>query len=172
MASMVDELQARLVADATLVGTLGINGYSGLLNGGVWTRPLRREPPAATEEAFYTASTGGKAMRNGVCVIVDRGDQPHRQESAVPGAYTAVPYVYLYAGATAAGKAAIIAARKRIYVLLDHDASDGWTFETDEGPIAFVEYVDRIGIQNSEEFPEAVFDYCRYRVTSRHASLV
>ena len=172
MGSLIEELAARLTADATLVGTLGGNGYSGILNGGVWTRPLRREAPGATLEAFYDASFGGKVMRDGVATIVDRGDVPHAQRRAIPSAYESYPTIYLYAGATSTGKATIIAARKRIFELLDHHASDGWTFVTDDGPLAFVEYVDRIGIQNSEEFPEAVFDQCRYRVTSRVASLV
>lgn len=170
--SNIDALRDRLLADATLVGTLGLNGYSGILNGGVWTRPLRREPPGATEDAFYTTAMGGKAIRNGVCVIVDRGDREHRQFKAIPGAYVAERSIFIYAGATTTGKEVIAAARKRIYELLDHRASDGWTFVTDDGPIAFVEYAERVGVQNSEEFPEAVFDYCRYRITSRMAELV
>ena len=172
MTSLIGHIKARLESDATLYGTLGPNGYSGLAVGGIWDKPLRREPPGATVDAFYTNNIGAKAIRNGVIVLVDSGDIPHVQRFDIPSAYTSVVSVFIYASATQTGKNAIEACRKRIWELLDHEGSNGWTFITDDGPIAFVDYFDRLGVQNSEDFPEAVFDLCHFRVTTRRANLV
>lgn len=160
MASLVEIIHDRLAADATLVGVLGVNGYSGILQGGVWTRPLKREGAGKTPEAFYVSEKG--RMLRPAAVIVDRGEVEHPQRDAIPTAYDSFPLIYFYAPATATGKTAIRLASKRVFDLLDD-----WTFATENGPIAFVTYVDRVGILDSEEFIGTVYDYCRYRITSR-----
>ena len=160
MASNVEVVAARLREDSILVGGLGVNGWSGILAGGVWTRRLKREPPGQTPEAFY-ASDKGRLIRPSA-VVLDRGDVPHIQRDAIPSAYIQPIPIYLYAPATASGKADIVAARKRVYYMLN-----GWRFTTEDGPVAFVEYRDRVGILDSEEFVEAVYDTLRYEITSR-----
>lgn len=160
MTSNVDLIYQRLATDVVLLGSLGPAGYSGILQGGIYTRPLKAQGRGETLEAFYTTDKG-RLLRPSA-VIIDRGDSPHPQRDAVPTAYDSFPLIYFYAPAHDTGKTAIRNARERVFDLL-HD----WTFITENGPLAFVEYVDRVGLLDSEEFIGAVFDYCRYRVTSR-----
>lgn len=161
--SNIEIVRTMLMNDAPLVGTLGANGYSGILQGGVWTRALKREPPGNTPEAFY-ASDKGKMIRP-AAVLLDRGDTPHPQRAAVPSAYVQSLPIYLYAPATATGKQAMTDARRRIFEIL----SDVWITTTD-GWRGQVLYMDRIGVTDSEEFPEAVYDLLRYRLVSRISS--
>lgn len=164
--SNVNIVYGRLMGDAALVGVLGVNGYSGILTGGCWTRRLKRSKPGWTREAFYDAGQKGQVIRPSA-VILDRGDSPHAQRDAIPSAYVQPVPIYLYALATDGGKAALSSARNRIYTLLN-----GWTFVTANGPVAFVEYVSRQGQLDSEEFTEAVFDVLRFEITSRVANEV
>jgi hypothetical protein len=166
MASNIDIIATMLTADATLVGALGVDGYVGILRGGVWTRRLKRMSPGNTPHAFNGKSEAAQLIRP-AAVLIDRGDVPHRQRPAIPSAYVQTIPIYLYAPATATGKEAIKDARYRIWELLDK-----YTFVTENGPVAFVEYQERLGILDSEEFPEAVYDTVRYRVTSRLANEV
>lgn len=166
MAANVTIIRDMLAADTTLLGTLETDGYTGILRGGVWTRRLKREPPGHTPQAFNGTDEAAKLIRP-AAVILDRGDAPHRQRPAIPSAYQQTIPVYVYAPATATGKEEIAAARYRIWELLDK-----FVFATENGPMAFVEYVDRVGILDVEEFPEAVCDTMRYRVVSRIANEV
>lgn len=161
MATNLDKLYNQLAADATLLGTLGVNGYAGLLQGGLYTRPLKETGPAATATAFYPGGVRCSA------VLVDFGDVPHPQRDAVPHAYVQFVYVYFYAPATASGKADLDDARHRVFVLLDD-----WWFHTDDGPWAEVKFLNRRGVVESEAFPGAVEDYCRYQITSRYTNAV
>lgn len=165
MASNVELIYNHLAVDVTLVGVLGVNGYSGILQGGIWTRPLKREGAGKTTEAFYVSDKG--RMLRPAAVIVDRGEAEHAQRDAIPTAYESFPLIYFYAPATATGKTAIRLASKRVFDLLDD-----WSFATENGPIAFVRYVDRVGILDSEEFIGTVYDYCRYQIVSRVVSRV
>lgn len=165
MASNIEQIYTRLTTDAILVGTLDGDGYSGLLQGGVWNRPLKREPPGDTPQAFYPSERG--RMLRASAVVIDRGDQPHPQEDAIPSAYVQRIWVYLYAPATRTGKDQVVQARYRVWDLLND-----WNFVTERGPVAFVKYSDRVGMFDSEEFPEAVYDLTRYNVTSRNANAV
>lgn len=166
MASIVETIATRLRTDASLVGALSSGSYAGLLKGGVWTRPLKREAPGDTPEAFRDVPGLGKVIKPSA-VVLDRGDAPHPQRPWIPSAFEQTVPVYLYAPATAGGKEAIALARVRIWELLDK-----YRFTTDNGPVAFVAYVSRVGIFDSEEFPEAVYDTLTYRVTSRIANEV
>ncbi len=118
MANPIVNVINRLKTDATLVGTLGPTGYSGILQGGVWDRPLRRDPgPGQTVDAFYEAGVRGRMIRPSI-VVVDRGDAPHPQEEAIYTAYRQDCYVYFYAPATTSGKNSIYAAQGRVKQLL------------------------------------------------------
>lgn len=150
-----------LMADSTLVGSLVAGEYGGILRGGVWTRRLKREPPGNTPYAFSGEDDQAKLIRP-AAVVLDRGDEPHPQRPAVPSAYIQSLPIHIYAPATATGKGDIKDARKRIWTVLD-----GLVFPTEDGPMAFVEYVNRQGVLDCEEFPEAVYDVVRYRITSR-----
>lgn len=161
MATTVEKIEERLLADSTLLGVLGLDGYAGILQGGLYTRPLKAEGRGSTPTAFYTSAEKGRLVRPSA-VIVDRGDVPHPQQFAVPTAINEFPLIYFYAPAHDSGKAAINDARERVFDLLNE-----WSFVTENGPVAFVKYVDRVGILDSEEFIGAVFDYCRYQVTTR-----
>lgn len=158
--SNIELIRTTLMDDAALVGTLGASGYGGILQGGVWTRALKREPPGNTPEAFYDSDKG--RMIRPSAVLLDRGDTPHRQRAAIPSAYEQTVPIYLYAPATASGKQAMVNARRRIYSLLN----DIW-MTTENGWPGYLMYIDRLGITDSEEFPEAVYDLLRYRLTSR-----
>lgn len=166
MASNIETIHTTLMADTTLVGVLAAGAYPGILQGGVWTRRLKREPPGQTPYAFSSADEAGKLIRPSA-VIVDRGDVPHRQRAAIPSAYLQLLPIHIYAPATATGKEVIHDARYRIWELLDK-----LRFVTENGPVAFVEYVDRVGCFDSEDFPEAVYDIVRFRITSRIANEV
>lgn len=158
--SNIEIIKSILVADLQLVGTIGTSGYSGILQGGVWTRALKRDPPGNTPEAFYD-SDKGRMIRTSA-VILDRGDAPHRQRMAIPTSYEQTIPIYLYASATASGKNDMISARRRIHELLNNI----WiTTETNQR--GYISYVERVGVTDSEEFPEAVYDLLRYRLTSR-----
>lgn len=160
--SNVTYLKDLLLADDTLVGDLDDDGgYEGTLRGGVWDRRLKREAPGNTPAAFSGVDEAAKLIRP-AAVLLDRGDDPHPQRPAIPSAYIQQIPIHIYAPATATGKVAIKTARKRIWTLLD-----GLVFETEDGPMAFVEYVSRQGVLDCEEFPEAVYDVVRFRVTSR-----
>lgn len=165
MSNNVDIIQSYLMTDPTLVGMLDEpeGRYTGIIQGGIWTRRLKREPPGHTPYAFYVTEKG-KMIRSVSAVIVDAGDSPHAQRRAIPSAYTQIVPIYLYASATATGKLAIKEARQRIYDLI---VGEEWRFQTEDGPWAFLEYVDRTGILDSEDFSEAVYDTVRYRITSR-----
>jgi hypothetical protein len=165
MASNVELLYTYLFADATLVGTHGVSGYSGILRGGLWKRPLKQNGFGATPEAFTNGSKGDILMP--AAVILDLGDGEHPQQREIPTAYTALPLIYFYAPATDSGKTAIRNAQERVYDLLKD-----YVFVTENGPLAFVRYVDRVGILDSEEFIGCVFDYCRYEITSRKRSAI
>lgn len=151
----------RLRLDSTLVGTLSGGQYSGILKGGVWNRPLKREGAAATPEAFFQ-SINGKGIRP-AAVVVDGGMTPHRQREAIAHAYNSFPRVFLYAHAGAGGKSAIESAVSRIYDLL-HD----YRFVTDEGPYASLLFADRTPVLDSEEFIGAKSTVMRFQVTSRY----
>lgn len=164
MAGNVDAVADLLATDAALVGskitTPQGSYYSGILRGGVWTRPLKRDAPAATVEAFYAGEKG--RMIRPSAVVMDLGDILHPQERWIPSAYVQTVPIYIYAPANNDGKEAIARARARIY-----DVLQDYVFATDAGPRAFVAYNDRTGVRDSEEFPEAVLDVVRYRITSR-----
>jgi hypothetical protein len=174
MTTNLDLIKDRLIADATLLGSLDVTGgnhYSGIAKGGVWTRKLKRLSPGATPQAFADTTDDQTLIIRPSIVLLDRGDKPHRQRAAIPGAYNQSVWIYFYGPATQAGKDAIASMRQRVYELIDHDAS-GWTFQTAGGPVAFVQLVDRNGTHDSETFKEAVEDFQRYQVTSRYANLV
>ncbi len=161
--SNVEIVRSLLVSDPVLVGTVGPDGYSGMLQGGVWTRALKREPPGNTPEAFYD-SDKGKMIRPSA-VVLDRGDYIHPQRMAIPSAYQQIIPIYLYAPATATGKQAITDARRRIFSLLNST----WIITAD-GMHGVLSYEDRIGVMDSEEFPEAVYDTMRFMLVSRMTS--
>jgi hypothetical protein len=166
MATNVSKLYQLLNADATLVGTLGPNGYSGILQGGLWDRPLKREGAARTEAAFYGESVAAMQVRPSA-VILDGGDVPHSQRLAVPQAYVQYIYIYFYAPPTSTGKTKMAEAQKRILVLLDNL----W-FATDDGTMAEVRYINRRGVIESEGFPGVLEDYCRYQIVSRYSNAI
>ncbi len=148
MATIVDHINTRLQSSASLLGTL---------SGGVWTRELKRTGPGATPGAF-----GPEGQMRPAAVIADQGDNLHPQAAAIPSAYSSFPQIYLYAPATESGKQAIAGAFGQIVTLLE-----GWTFQTDAGPVAFVSIVGRLGLRDSDELPGAVFDYVRCQVVAR-----
>lgn len=166
METNVAKLYHLLAADTALVGTLGPNGYSGILQGGLWDRPLKREGAARTEAAFYGESVAAMQVRPSG-VILDGGDLPHNQRLSIPQAYVQYIYVYFYAPPTSTGKTKMAEAQRRIMVLLD----DTW-FKTDDGPMAEVRYINRRGIVESEGFPGALEDYCRYQIVSRYSNAI
>lgn len=164
MASNVDMIYARLMADATLVGILSGGNYTGTLSGGVWTRRLKREGAQATSLAFD--SNKAKLIRF-TATIVDFGDEDHPQELSIPTAYEQEVRIYIYGLATQTGKERIKVARKRIHSLLND-----WNFVSEDGPIAFVKWSRRSGIADSEEFSEAIFDVCYFEITSRYENAI
>lgn len=168
MAANNVEVANKLAADATLVGVLGVNGYSGILQGGVWTRHIKRAGAGKTSEAFYL-SDKGRLVRP-CAVIPDGDDNDHPQADAIPAAYEQFVQITLYAPATASGKAAIHAARRRINALIDFKLSQ-WRFTTDDGTLASLDYVGRQSVRDSEEFLGACYSVLRYNLRSRYADL-
>lgn len=150
-----------LRTDPVLVGTLAAGQYTGILTGGIWDRPLKREGASHTPEAFYQSEIG--KMNRPAGVILDGGMSPHRQVEAIPHAYWSFPRVILYAPASRNGKIAIESAFGRIYDLL-HE----WWVQTDELSYADVRFADRTGIIDNEEFIGAVSATVRFQVTSRY----
>lgn len=168
MATNLAIIYGRLAGDATLLGSLGGAGYSGILQGGIWDKPLKREPPGETIHAF--APDKGRTPRP-AAVIQDDGDRPHAARDAIYGAYNQFVSISLYAQRSATGKTKIHQARNRIRTLLDHIES-GWMFTTEEGPVAFMEYAGRTGVRDSENVIGAVLDVVQFRITSRTGNLI
>lgn len=168
MASNIETILARLVADSTLLGAPAAEGYAGLAKGGIWDRKIKRNGPGNTPQAFWTADQG--RMIRPCISIRDMGEVLHRQESAIPSAYNQFVWIYYYAPALASGKEAIRDMRRRVYELIDFTYS-GWTFASEDGPVVFPRLLDRRGTHDSETFPEAVEDYQRFELTSRYAHL-
>lgn len=160
---IADNIYERLKNDATLTGSLSGGQYTGILKGGVWDRPIKREGPAATTEAFYQSING--ANLRPCAVVLDGGQTPHFQEESIPHAYNSMPLITLFATASRSGKTALDSAASRIYVLLHN-----WSFVTNEGPVAFVRFADRTGVRDSEEFIGGISCAIRYQVTSRYQS--
>jgi hypothetical protein len=166
MAANNIEIANRLAADLVLVGSLGVNGYSGILRGGIWTRFLRRAGAGRTPEAFYLSDKG--LLVRPAAVILDDDENDHPQESSIPTAYNQLVNIHLYVPSTASGKEAAHAARRRIFALLDFERSL-WRFTTDDGTLASLKYIDRTGLRDSEEFTATKFTILRYQLRSRHA---
>jgi hypothetical protein len=164
--SITSIVYARLKNDPTLVGTISGGGqYTGILRGGIWDRPLKREGAARTPEAFYVTEFGKLNRTAGV--VLDGGRNPHRQVESIPHASWSFPRVVLYAQATAGGKAAIEQAFSRIYDLLHH-----WRTPIPETPNTTVvfEFADSTPVLDSEEFIGAVSTVVRYQATYRYRS--
>lgn len=155
-----------LAADATLLGSLGVNGYSGILQGGIWTRPLKRQGFGATPEAFWL-SDKGRLVRPSA-VILDGDDRDHPQALSIPTAYNQEIIIYIHVPSTATGKGKAHDARRRIYNLIDFETS-GWRFTTADGTLARLRYDGRIGLRDHEELVGSKYLFLRYEVTSRHA---
>ena len=61
--------------------------------------------------------------------------------------------------------------RKRVYDLLDHRMS-GMVFASEDGAVRLSGVPGPASVSHdSEEYPEAVYDYCPYQLTSRHAEI-
>lgn len=159
--TVADLMYNRLRLDATLTGTLSGGQYSGILKGGVWNRPLKREGASHTPEAFYQSEFG--KLNRPAAVVVDGGIVPHRQVESIAHAYWSFPRIVLYAPATASGKQALHDAFSRIYDLL-HE----WRVTTDESTIATFMFADRTTLLDSEEFIGAVSTVVRFQVTARY----
>lgn len=171
MAENLELVAAYLRTDAELLGTFDApsNSYTGLARGGIWTKKLKREGAKDTAIAFTTLQDGAKMIKPAI-VLMDRGDNEHRQSDAIPTAYNQYIWVYYYAPAFDSGKEAIKLMRRRVYELLDFTMS-GWRFETEDGPLARLKLLDRRGRMDSETFKEAVEDYQRFELTSRYADV-
>jgi hypothetical protein len=159
--SLIATIYDRLRLDPVLTGTLTAGQYTGILKGGVWTRPLKREGAAATPEAFYDAAQG--KMNRPAAVVVDGGMAVHRQIEAIPHAYVSLPRIVLYAPAGQGGKNAMNTAFSRIYDLLHN-----YRFLTEENTYASLVFADRTTLLDSEEFIGALSSIMRFQVTSRY----
>lgn len=165
MPNNIDLIATYLATDPVLLGTEDPpNGYTGLLQGGIWTRKLKRERPGRTLQAF---TQDDKSLIRPSLVLVDTGDALHPQEDYIPTAYQQQILLYYYAAAGQSGKDTITAARNRSRLLLE---SPTWLPIGDDGFVLFVKYLGRFGVRDSEEFAEAIFDFCTYTVTSRQAA--
>jgi hypothetical protein len=123
-----------------------------VLTGGVWTRPLKREGPGATPEAFAPSGQVRPAA-----VVRDGGEAA---DGAGPdGAYLGYPQVFLYAPATANGRAALESAFARIVELL-HNASVVGAGESGAG----VRIASRLGIDDDPVLAGTVMDMIRLQV--------
>lgn len=151
-----------------LVGTLSGGSepaYSGILEGGLWDKPIKQAGDGVTEYAFYQTSRGHQIRPCGYVRAPSR--LRHRQASAIPGAYLGNATVYLYADRSATGKKRLELACRRIRQL-----TEGWSFVSSEGPVVFVSFVDAVEPYDTEEFPGAIATYCRLELTGRYANEV
>jgi hypothetical protein len=165
--TVVETIAQRLRSDATLVGTLSGESYTGILKGGVWTRRLKREPPGDTPAAFYQSDKG--RMIKPSAVVLDGGERRHEAEGAIHGAYRQTVRIFLYAPATASGKQAIHDAADIIWSLVSFLPS-GWAIPLPNGNSGFASLLSRTGIAESEQFSEAVFDVLSFEIVGRRPS--
>jgi hypothetical protein len=172
MATNIRLVYDRLLFDAELTGTFDGTNYTGLASGGVWDHIISRSAEGEAERAFFMNPHTGQRLIKPCIMLVDGGDSRHRQRPQIPGAYNQVVEVYLFALANTSGKQRVQEMRQRVYELLDHDASGGWIFPSEDGPRVFAELVGRRGVRDSEIFVEAVEDIQRYQLTSRYANIV
>ena len=123
-----------------------------ILPGGVWTRPLKREGPGATPEAF--AATG---QVRPAAVVRDGGETA--DGSGPDTAYLGFPQIFLYAPATANGRAAVESAVARIVELV-HGASVAGAGQTGAG----LRIASRLGVDDDPALAGAVVDVVRIQV--------
>jgi hypothetical protein len=141
--SVTAQIASILAGDAQLAA---------ILTGGVWTRPLKREGPGATPEAF--APTG--QVRPAAVV---RDGTETADGSGPDTAFLGFPQVFLYAPATASGRLAIDAAVTRIVELL-HGATVDGAGETGAG----LRITSRLGIDDDPVMAGTVMDLIRLQV--------
>jgi hypothetical protein len=155
----------RLRADATLVGSFVGGAYTGILQGGVWDIPLKRDGPRNTEAAFYLTQKG--RMIRPTAVVLDDGDEPHGQADAVPTAYEGTVTVQLFCPPTAGGKAAMWSATDRIITLLYGGGGYRWLIAPSLWAIVDGDQPSRDGQHDSETIVGAKEDRLFVTVRSR-----
>lgn len=162
MAHLIDQIHARLSTDPILVGTVtgvGMNDpYTGILSGGFYRQPLKRESPGATPHAF-SGVTGAPRPAG---IVRESATAPVSGRFSILGTYRAYFHINLFAPSVQSGKEAIHNAEARIRTLLD-----GWITPTDSGYMAFFTWEDQTGILDNEEILGAIFNSVRYAAVSR-----
>lgn len=133
--------------------------WTGILQGGLYDRPIRRETLAATPDAFWTTERGQNIRASGYV----RAPGRTRSEFGF-GAYTGTCRVYLFSTRSRDGRDRLEAACLRIRELID-----GWTF-LDGGKRVFAEFAEFVEPYDSEEFVGAVATYCRIALVGRHGN--
>ena len=142
----VTRILNRLSGDAT---------FSGLLPGGIYTRPLKREGVGNTPNAF--APTFPYQPR-AAAVVVDGTDE---QTAFGPdGSFTSFPWVYLYAEPHDNGKATIANAWDQLFSLLH-----GWHFATGNGTDCEVRVIGRLAVMDDPDATDRVMGGMRLQVT-------
>ena len=142
----VTRIYNRLTGD----GTLG-----GVLSGGIWTRPLKREGDGNTPGAF-TVTPPYRPLP--AAVVTDGTDE---QTAFGPdGSFQSFPWIYIYAPPHDNGKAAIANAWDQMFTLLH-----GWRFATGNGTDAEVRVIGRLGVLDDEPGTDRVLGGMRLQVT-------
>lgn len=134
--------------------------WSGILQGGLYDRPIRRETQAATPDAFYQTERGQNIRASGWVRA------PSRSKHAFGfGAYEGICRVYLFSTRSRDGRDRIEQGSIRIRELIE-----GWSFVSAEGRKVSTEYDDFVEPYDSEEFFASVATYCRIRIRGSYGN--
>lgn len=152
MSSIVEQIQSRLAGSA---------GVTTIATGGIWKRPIKREGPGATPEAFYPQPPYQPMP---AIYVSDGGDQP--AVNGVRSAFFGFPTLWFYAPAHDNGRAAISA-----LWLAAYSALIGFNLALPNGTGATIERVaGRVGIQDAPDLERAVMDTMRLQVTGLYVN--
>lgn len=146
MSTIVDLIKAHLLAD---------NNLTAIVVGGIYNRPLSREGPGATPQAFVP--TAPYLPRPSI-VVSDGGDSADQSSSRQ--AFFSFPTLYFYASKTEIGRGDLAAAYARA-----RDILVGWRFGLPNGTGAQIERMaGRVGVRDAPDIEGAVLDTMRLQV--------
>jgi hypothetical protein len=156
MTITAEQIKSRLTGDGTLMG---------LVDGGVFTRPLRRAGPNRTLEAFE--STTGNLLST-VVVLPRLAIRPGEADT-IPGLFVQRVEIHVFGQDNDPARVNIDQIHARIRTLLDQIMSGGWAFDMDYGTKAHMQWTESSGIIQSEEFPGSILEISAFQLRGRHA---
>jgi hypothetical protein len=140
-------------------------GYDGLCQGGIWKRPLRRDPPQETPHAFW-ATIKGRGVRPAL-TFPEWVNIPHAQEERAPSAYNAFAHFYITVPANESGKERFEQIARRLWQLLHT-----FRFMSERNTVTELRYADGVPPTDNELLDNALTGHVRYLLRSREGNVL